>query len=77
MTHEELAVMAQKAGCIPRRSPEHWNDVQVFATPEALMRFYELVSAHECEACALIADKAEPYQAADLIRARGRHDPTR
>lgn len=28
----------------------------------------------EREACALIADKAEPYQSADLIRARGRHD---
>jgi hypothetical protein len=28
-------------------------------------------TASEREACALIADKAEPYKAADLIRVRG------
>lgn len=72
MTHEELEVMAKKAGCIPHRSPEHWHDVQVFATPEALMRFFELASAHEREACADLAETAEPYRCADLIRARGR-----
>ena len=29
------------------------------------------VWSQACEACAQIAEKAEPYQAADLIRARG------
>ena len=37
-----------------------------------LERFFALVAAAEREACAQIADVAEPYQAADLIRARGR-----
>ena len=32
--------------------------------------FAELVRAEENEACAQIADKAEPYNAADLIRKR-------
>lgn len=35
-----------------------------------LERFAELVAAAENEACAKLADMAEPYQAADLIRAR-------
>lgn len=37
---------------------------------EFLERFAELVRAQENEACALIADEAEPYNAADLIRKR-------
>jgi len=37
---------------------------------EAFERFAELVRAQENEACALIADEAEPYNAADLIRKR-------
>ena len=36
-----------------------------------LERFAKLVAAHEREACAKIAELAEPYQTADLIRARG------
>jgi len=32
--------------------------------------FASLAAAHEREACAKIAEIAEPYQAADLIRAR-------
>ena len=35
-----------------------------------LERFAEMVRAQENEACALIADEAEPYNAADLIRKR-------
>ena len=35
-----------------------------------LKRFAELVRAEENEACAQIADEAEPYNAADLIRKR-------
>ncbi len=34
-------------------------------------RLVALVRADEREACAKIADLAEPYQAADLIRNRG------
>ena len=37
---------------------------------KTLERFAELVRAEENEACALIADEAEPYNAADLIRKR-------
>ena len=38
---------------------------------EGLLRFAKLVAEHEREACAKIADIAEPYKSADLIRARG------
>jgi len=38
---------------------------------KSLEDFAKLVAAHEREACAKIAEIAEPYQAADLIRARG------
>jgi len=38
---------------------------------QTLERFAELIRADEREACAKVADLAEPYQAADLIRARG------
>jgi hypothetical protein len=37
---------------------------------EGLLRFAKLVAQHEREACAKIADIAEPYKSADLIRAR-------
>lgn len=43
MTHKEISELAKKAGCIPRRSPENWNDVQVFGTPEVLKTFVELI----------------------------------
>ena len=36
-----------------------------------LNKFANLVAAQEREACAKIADIAEPYKSADLIRARG------
>jgi len=38
---------------------------------DGLVRFAQLVAQHEREACAKIADIAEPYKCADLIRARG------
>ena len=41
------------------------------ATPEFLAKFAALVASAEREACAKIADTAEPYNSADLIRARG------
>lgn len=36
-----------------------------------IKHFAKLVAQHEREACAIIADTAEPYKSADLIRARG------
>ena len=55
--------MAREAG--------YFEKYQVFyATVDELERFAELVRAQENEACALIADEAEPYNAADLIRKR-------
>ena len=49
MNREEIIRMAREAGCKPFRSPEHWDDVQVFATPDVLERFAALVAAAERE----------------------------
>ena len=38
---------------------------------DGLVRFAKLVAQHEREACAKLAELAEPYQTADLIRKRG------
>lgn len=37
----EIEQAAKDAGCVPRRHPEYWDDVQVFATPDALVKFYD------------------------------------
>lgn len=82
MNREDIIRMAREAGCKPFRSPEHWDDVQVFATPDVLERFAALVAAAEREACAKVADEQaqdEPYghakfrcgNIAAAIRARG------
>ena len=80
MTREEIIRMARAAGCKPFRSPEHWDDVQVFATPDVLERFASLVAAAEREACAKVCDvlAVHPEYASDItkvaaqaIRARG------
>ncbi len=47
MTREDIIRMAREAGCKPFRSPEHWDDVQVFATPNVLERFAALVAAEK------------------------------
>ena len=47
MNREDIIRMAREAGCKPFRSPEHWDDVQVFATPDVLERFAALVAAAE------------------------------
>ena len=47
MNREEIIRMARAAGCKPFRSPEHWDDVQVFATPDVLERFAALVAAEK------------------------------
>ena len=86
MNREEIIRMAREAGCKPFRSPEHWDDVQVFAAPDVLERFAALVAAFEREACAKACDdirRMGGYSAetsdwergtghcADAIRARG------
>jgi len=47
MNREDIIRMAREAGCKPFRSPEYWDDVQVFATPDVLERFAALVAAAE------------------------------
>jgi hypothetical protein len=82
MTRDDIIRMAREAGCKPFRSPEHWDDVQVFATPNVLERFAALVAAHEREACAKVCEeRQEVFQkyytkglaamCAEAIRARG------
>ena len=83
MDREEIIRMAREAGCKPFRSPKHWDDVQVFATPDVLERFAALVAAHEREACAKVCDAVqkkneddgawmwEARNCAAAIRARG------
>jgi hypothetical protein len=83
MNREDIIRMAREAGCKPFRSPEHWDDVQVFATPNVLERFAALVAAAEREACAKVCDAVqkkneddgawmwEARNCAAAIRARG------
>jgi hypothetical protein len=59
--------MAREAGAIHIHG--HPKEFAVVGN-ETLERFAEMVRARENEACALIADEAEPYNAADLIRKR-------
>ena len=60
MDREEIIRMAREAGCEPFRSPEHWDDVQVFATPGVLERFAALVAAAEREAViAIVNDNSD------------------
>jgi hypothetical protein len=61
--------LARRAGV---RDDEHRFEFSEYKYLEA---FAKLVAAHEREACAKIAEIAEPYKCADLIRARGdKHD---
>ena len=68
MNREDIIRMAREAGCKPFRSPEYWDDVQVFATPDVLERFAALVAAAECEACAelVVRGTDEPVQTKTL-----------
>jgi hypothetical protein len=62
MNKEDIIRMAQEAGI----SQDHAQGMTLF-----LKDFATLVASAEREACAKIADTAEPYNSADLIRARG------
>ena len=68
MDREQIIRMAREAGCKPFRSPEHWDDVQVFATPDVLERFAALVAAHEREACAKVCEDIDTeYEGEDVL----------
>jgi len=64
MTRDELFEVADKVGLGFIR---HASDKDI----EKFESFAQLVAQHEREACAKIAETAEPYQSADLIQARG------
>ena len=63
MTIEGIIRMAKEAG---------FADEEIDTCQQILIHFAMLVAEHEREACANIADIAEPYKSADLIRARGK-----
>jgi hypothetical protein len=63
MTKEEIIKLAKNSGLFVELVLEKDLDW--------LEAFAKLVAQHEREACAKIADIAEPYKSADLIRARG------
>jgi len=62
MTREDVIRIALEVG---------FYDGEVDKCQLMLERFAYLVAQQEREACAKIADTAEPYNSADLIRARG------
>lgn len=59
--------------CMARKASSGNDDRNIFfdLIIEELEAFASLVASAEREACAKIADTAEPYKSADLIRARG------
>ena len=67
--------LAKQAGFVVDQDAQKYQPQCIEAThrmiDEPLKIFAALVAAHEREECAKIAEIAEPYQAADLIRARG------
>ncbi len=87
MTRDEIIEMARQAGMdyLQYISPEAFEKVEAFAklvaeherdnlidaAMKAAEKGIDTAIALEREACAKIADTAEPYKSADLIRARG------
>jgi hypothetical protein len=61
MTIEGIIRMAKEAG---------FADEEIDYCQQIFIHFAMLVAEHEREACANIADIAEPYKSADLIRVR-------
>jgi hypothetical protein len=64
MTNDKIRELAQEAGF-------RWGFIKAEGLMDGMIDFANLVAEHEREACAKIADIAEPYKCADLIRARG------
>jgi hypothetical protein len=65
LNQSEIIRMARQA-----QMPFYWRTGEITYL-DKLEAFAKLVAQHEREACAKIADTAEPYKSADLIRARG------
>jgi hypothetical protein len=62
MTKEDIKRMALESG---------FSDGEADYCQSIIIHLATLVAQQEREACAKIADIAEPYKCADLIRARG------
>ena len=62
MTKEDIKRMALESG---------FSDGEADYCQSIIIHLATLVAQQEREACAKIADIAEPYNSADLIRARG------
>ena len=69
MKQEEIIRMAREAGLRTASVMDDIDPRNVYL--HELERFAAFVAAAEREACAKLAELAEPYQTADLIRARG------
>ena len=68
MTRDDITRMARDA--CDKDKVDAWQNDFWTITQEELERFAKMIAKHEREACAKIADIAEPYKCADLIRAR-------
>jgi hypothetical protein len=74
MEREQTLQLAKQAGLVDWTEDGNWSAVDC-----DLVRFAELVAAHEREACARMvedwdSDSADPREVADAIRARGNND---
>ena len=69
MNQEDIVAMAEEAGIRLAWQSDAICPKNVYV--HELLRFAKLAAQAEREACAKIAETAEPYQTADLIRARG------
>jgi len=66
MTREDIIRMAREA-----KIAEFFFTNPHKGVVQQMERFAALVASAEREACAKVAETAEPYKAGDLIRARG------
>ena len=79
MTKDEVIALAEKCKLAVLIHSQWTAEIKEFTVVDyvvegdlgSLMQFAALVASAEREACAKIADTAEPYKSADLIRARG------
>jgi hypothetical protein len=79
MTKDEVIALAEKCKLAVLIHSQWTHEIREFTVVDyvvegdlgSLMQFADLVASAEREACAKIADIAEPYKCADLIRARG------
>ena len=77
MTKDEVIALAEKCKLAVLIHSQWTAEIKEFTVVDyvvegdlgSLMQFADLVASAEREACAKIADTAEPYKSADLIRA--------